>query len=419
MRRVILALVLLVASATAQNIRYDGAVAGPRGPVPFASVAACTQPATTTTQPCSPLASLCSSLTDVTCSQPNPVTSDFLGNFFFYIPKTALPFTLQVFGQQVSTPYVQADQGSTVTGGGSSVTGNGTAGVLALWTGTTALGNSHFSESGSVLTGTQTAIILTSMTLDPGIQLTDSPTGTCPTAVNANIPLYTTGGFSGCRSLLGVNNYNGTTSTALITGGLFLAQQVGTTAPAWAVGAAGVAYDSNGATAIGLVGEAYKDNLGGATSALQGVQAVALNSSSGTLTTVEGLAAQTGGAASSTTTNDWTIHIKAPVAPSTLANHAGLKIETQGTGTAITTGTDPVSFGGVVSAPNLNNYPQGCVATSCGATCSCTFAHTYTSITSAICNGDGGSCNVASKSTSGVTCNASVSTCEVLAVGVY
>ena len=101
---------LLAVPCFAQNSRYDGIALGPRGPVPGASVAACTQPANTSTQPCSPLANLCSSLTDVVCTSPNPVTADSLGNYHFYFQNAQAPLTFQIYGPQVASPFILPDQ---------------------------------------------------------------------------------------------------------------------------------------------------------------------------------------------------------------------------------------------------------------------------------------------------------------------
>lgn len=109
MKKLLLVL-LLSLPCWAQNMRFDAVVWGPKGPVPNATVAVCTQPATTTTTPCSPLASLCSSLTDNVCSSPNPVTADSLGNYHFYAKTTVGPYTVQIYGPQVAVPYVLTDQ---------------------------------------------------------------------------------------------------------------------------------------------------------------------------------------------------------------------------------------------------------------------------------------------------------------------
>jgi hypothetical protein len=120
MRKLIL--LFLVATAFGQNGRYDNIAWGPKGPVPFASIGVCSpQPANVSATPCTPLASLCSSLTDTGCTSPNPVTADFLGNYHFYIKNSAQPFTVQIFGPQVASPFVMVDQ---FTAGVGTVAGN-------------------------------------------------------------------------------------------------------------------------------------------------------------------------------------------------------------------------------------------------------------------------------------------------------
>src|SRR5580700_121294 len=95
---------LFVATATpaaAQGSRKDDVVFSPTGrPMAGASVAICTEPATTTAAPCSPLASLYS---DSALTQPlaNPLSTDGLGNYFFY----AAPgkYTIQIYGPGITT----------------------------------------------------------------------------------------------------------------------------------------------------------------------------------------------------------------------------------------------------------------------------------------------------------------------------
>lgn len=92
--------------AHAQGSRKDDIAIGPRGtPLGGASVAICTQPAVTTTAPCSPLATLYSNVT-LTQALANPITADGLGNYSFY----ALPgrYTVQIYGPSV-TPKVFPD----------------------------------------------------------------------------------------------------------------------------------------------------------------------------------------------------------------------------------------------------------------------------------------------------------------------
>ncbi len=85
----------------AQGSRKDDIVIGPRGtPLGGASVAICTQPAVTTTAPCSPLATLYSNAA-LTQALANPLTTDGLGNYVFY----AAPgkYTIQIYGPNLTT----------------------------------------------------------------------------------------------------------------------------------------------------------------------------------------------------------------------------------------------------------------------------------------------------------------------------
>lgn len=107
LRKLLLLSLLLPSFAAAQSVRYQSQVIGSRGlPLANQSVAVCTQPAVTTTQPCSPLATLATSAI-TTSGGANPLTTDSNGNFFFYIaPGT---YTIQIYGPQVGTPFVQPD----------------------------------------------------------------------------------------------------------------------------------------------------------------------------------------------------------------------------------------------------------------------------------------------------------------------
>lgn len=108
---------LLATCAFAQNSRFESVALGPKGPIPFALVAVCTQPANTSSQPCSPPANLCSSLSDTICTSPNPLTSDALGHYQFYIKQAQSPFTVQIYGPQVESPLVLPDQSAGVSTG--------------------------------------------------------------------------------------------------------------------------------------------------------------------------------------------------------------------------------------------------------------------------------------------------------------
>lgn len=151
---------LLAATAFGQNVRYDNIAFGPKGPIPNATVAVCTQPAVTTTQPCTPLASLCSSLTDTTCNQPNPFFADNLGNFHFYLHPVSSPVTIQIYGPNVAVPLILGDQlaGVGTSQGGGSVFPTSTVSPSSLSFGSIAVGASSPSQT-ATLTNTGSLII--------------------------------------------------------------------------------------------------------------------------------------------------------------------------------------------------------------------------------------------------------------------
>jgi hypothetical protein len=130
MRKLLLVLPLLVAAAFGQvNTRYDNVALGPKGPIPNALVAVCTQPANTSSTPCTPKANLCSSLTDTACISPNPVTADALGNYHFYIQLAEEPFTVMLYGSSVASPFVMADQYGPTPGSGTFAAGGDLTGT--------------------------------------------------------------------------------------------------------------------------------------------------------------------------------------------------------------------------------------------------------------------------------------------------
>jgi hypothetical protein len=127
----LIGLICLLAGTCAAQNRYDGIALGPRGPVSGASIAVCTQPAVTTTAPCTPLANLFTDST-LTIAAPNPLLADALGNFHFYVAGGF--YTVQIYGAGISPPTVLADQA--VFAGAGTVTDvsvtNNTNGLLTL-----------------------------------------------------------------------------------------------------------------------------------------------------------------------------------------------------------------------------------------------------------------------------------------------
>jgi len=95
-RLFIICLLLGVFSVGAQNVRRDDVALQvitqntPAGtqtfvtPIAGAVITVCN--ATATGTPCSPTVNVCSSSTDVTCNQPNPLSADNNGNYGFWVP---------------------------------------------------------------------------------------------------------------------------------------------------------------------------------------------------------------------------------------------------------------------------------------------------------------------------------------------
>lgn len=137
MRRwlLLIAILSLAPAAFCQNVRYDNVVIGPRGPIPNATIAVCTQPATISTTPCSPLASLFNTAAGGGAA-PNPLLSDSSGNYHFY----AAPgiYTIQIYGAQLQTPFVMTDVGfggNILSTGNNAFTGNNTHSGTETFTG--------------------------------------------------------------------------------------------------------------------------------------------------------------------------------------------------------------------------------------------------------------------------------------------
>jgi len=92
------------AQAQAQGTRKDDIVLNARGtPQGGASVAVCTQPAVTTSTPCSPLANLFSN-PQLTQALVNPLATDGLGNYTFYASPGK--YTIQIYGRAITTKVI-------------------------------------------------------------------------------------------------------------------------------------------------------------------------------------------------------------------------------------------------------------------------------------------------------------------------
>lgn len=113
----------------------------------------------TSSQPCAPLANLCSSAEDVGCTSPNPVISDGLGNFFLYmIPGL---YTFQYYGSGM-TPRIQSDQlvgpsGFSILGTNNAWTGTNAWGLASTFNGTVTANSTSIFNAGATFNSTITS----------------------------------------------------------------------------------------------------------------------------------------------------------------------------------------------------------------------------------------------------------------------
>lgn len=228
--------------------RIDGSVLDntPR-PVPGASIAVLSQPANTSTQPGSPLASIFS---DVNGAFPlsNPFTADGGGNYFFYL--AAGTYTIQIYGGTLASQIVLADQAAGTPAAGVTLQHNGTANstqtLLNLAQGagmtiTEAAGTVTFAASASLIVfqtnGTNNSS-QTTLNLSAGTGITlSNPSGGTVTITAATGPLFQTNGTSN-SSQSGLNLVSGTNVTVTNTSGSNVS--IAATLPAFQVNGSGL-----------------------------------------------------------------------------------------------------------------------------------------------------------------------------------
>jgi len=145
---------LAIPGLAQNNPRYDGVVQSRAGwPAPGATVAVCSQPAVTSTTPCTPLVPLCLSASDG-CSgaqggggtAANPLTADGLGNYHFYLKNgqctLAASCTIQFYGSGLTTSFM-GDQsfGGLAAIPAASVIAAGTTNHITIYTAPTTVGS--------------------------------------------------------------------------------------------------------------------------------------------------------------------------------------------------------------------------------------------------------------------------------------
>lgn len=202
MRRLLLFLILgLTSVGWAQNARYDGVIQARSGlPAPGAKIAVCLQPASptpSTTVLCTNYAPLCSSVSDVACTQPNPITADGLGNYFFYV----LPgyYTFQFYGSGL-TPVVHIDQNVGASSGG------GSPGAVLLSTASTNQSVGQPSTGGATLGTSFNSNVFEQVRYADQFQWSQSPSGAIAIGVNT-ITINGVRGINQYSFSPGLNNF--------------------------------------------------------------------------------------------------------------------------------------------------------------------------------------------------------------------
>lgn len=238
---ILICLLGVALGASAQGYRYQNVIQGPRGPLANVPVAVCLQPATISSAPCSPLATLYTDSTLTTacngtngCS--NPLTSDGYGNVLFY----AAPgkYTIQYYGPQFSAPISYQDivlpcdpRNCTITGGNLTVSSLNKVVYADQETGATAdvkiaaacaalpsTGGTIDARGFGATTQTLAGVISCGSTTKPVTFLFDSATIFQPNSTTLTLlsvlPRNTISGFHG-----DVSNQSGYTGTAILIQG--------------------------------------------------------------------------------------------------------------------------------------------------------------------------------------------------------
>jgi hypothetical protein len=205
--------------------RIDGSVLDnvPR-PVPGAQIAVLTQPANTTTQPGSPLASIFS---DVNGAFPlaNPFSADGTGNYFFYI--AAGTYTIQIYGGTLAAQIVLADQAAGTPAAGVSLQHNGTNNSTQTLLNIAQGSNVTVSEAAGTVTIAASAAAVTFQTntvnnssqttlnlvQGSGITLTNTSGGNVTIAAAAGATFQTNGVNNSSQSTLNLQNGTNITIT--------------------------------------------------------------------------------------------------------------------------------------------------------------------------------------------------------------
>jgi len=270
----------------------------------------------------------------------------------------ASPITISGSSQSITANLTAVAPALTATfgGGGGNVSGTLTAGIVPTSTAAHTLANSliqmvsgggsvNLGYSGNPLTGVPSILELMqpSSVSCSGTNTIPAPTIGCAGEYNQFSP-SNSGSTLGSSAALRLFNASGTANSQTLQLGLYDLVN---------------AYAQTTTEERAAEFDAY-DTLSVVTGTRRGILAFAGNATGNTSTTNEAIVAKTYVSGSGTTnTNDYTVHILAPTIQSggAMTNHVGLQIDTQGSGSALVTGTDPVSVGGVLTVSSGLTLP--------------------------------------------------------------
>lgn len=227
---------LLPLASQAQSVRFQSQAISTRGAgIANATIAVCSQPANTNTQPCSPLATLATS-TSTTSGGANPLTADSFGNFFFY----AAPgrYTVQIYGPAVSGQFVTADAevSSTITVSVPQIKQGGTCTVAQIQSFLSANAGGEVDARGCTTISTNITNATGSVNIPLNTTLLLGPSLWTCTITTANTPCFNLAAHG--AKLLGAGQGDTTSNSSAAGQTIFQCSACGTTTDMIDIGAA-------------------------------------------------------------------------------------------------------------------------------------------------------------------------------------
>jgi hypothetical protein len=259
------------------------------------------------------------------CSGPNATVFPAFGKGPVCFSVTGV--TISGASQSITSTLVAAAVPLTVNfGGGGSVSGSGTTGRVAVWTSTSAIGApSPFTASaGQVQLGFGGGPLGNSVA-SIGVSSIVQPSVAACTGGNTNlVPNIACQGFQLQFNPFNSSSNGTTAAMTILASGAQAAQTLHM----------GLFINTIGSFNVTEERAAYilaADTLNETTTTRRAIFAIADNATGNTTTTNETIVAQSGGS-TGTNTNDFTIHVLAPLSGAALTTHAGLKVDAQTTG---------------------------------------------------------------------------------------